>query len=97
MLAVDPARHNGRLGRQILEYTEDYARRRWGIKRMELDAVGTRKELIEWYERRGYVRTGGANPFPYGEGRDVSFLREGLDFKILGKDFDGPVVAGAAE
>lgn len=97
MLAVDPSHHNSGLGRQVLAYAEDYSRQRWGINRMELDAVGTRKELIEWYERRGYQRTGEATPFPYGEGRDTSILRDDLDFKILGKDLHATAIVAINE
>ena len=38
-----------------------------GATVMEMTVIDARTDLIAWYERRGYVRTGETRPFPYGE------------------------------
>jgi hypothetical protein len=50
-----------------------------------MTVVQVRESLIEWYERRGYRRTGDIEPFPY----DASVgtpLRDDLHFVVLEKD-----------
>ena len=42
-----------------------------------------RGELIAWYERRGYVRTGELAPFPYGDERFGIPRRADLAFELL--------------
>lgn len=87
MLAVDVGRQRRGLGARVLAWAEDYARQQWGSARLEFDAVNTRAELIAWYMRKGYTRTGETSPFPYefhGEWEGV--LRGDLCFVNLGKD-----------
>lgn len=64
MLTVDPRRQAGGLGRRIVAAAERLARERFGASRMELTVVSVRAELIAYYERRGYRRTGESRPFP---------------------------------
>lgn len=64
MLAVDQRWQQGGLGRQVLAYAEQYCQRTWGVTRLGLDALSTRQELISWYLRRGYLKTGEMKPFP---------------------------------
>lgn len=66
MLTVMPPLQAGGIGRILLEGAENFARERWGARRMILGVIQLREELIAWYERRGYVRTGETKPFPYG-------------------------------
>lgn len=63
LLAVEPTGQAQGLGRTMIAAAEDHARR-LGATRMEMTVVDTRAALIAWYERRGYVRTGEARPFP---------------------------------
>ena len=44
-----------------------------------------RDELIAFYERRGYVRTGIKKPFPYGDERFGIPKRDDLRFEVLEK------------
>lgn len=78
-LAVSPERHRGGLGRRILANAEDYCRREFGAERLGLDALCTRKALISWYERQGYVKTGEVTPFP-AEKSDGRGLQQDLYF-----------------
>lgn len=64
LLCVSPALQAGGLGRALVTEVEQFAVRAFGAKVMELIVLDVRAELIAWYERRGYVRTGELRPFP---------------------------------
>lgn len=64
MFAVDPTKQAGGIGRQVLAYAEQFAKQVFGVKKMEMSVIGVRKELIGWYERRGYSDTGVRGDFP---------------------------------
>jgi Acetyltransferases len=64
MLTVDPRRQAGGLGRALITAAETWATEHWGARIMELSVVSVRAELIAYYERRGYRRTGETRPFP---------------------------------
>ena len=83
-LAVDPNQHRGGVGGQILTHGEEYCRRVWGLENLGLNALVTRKELIAWYIRRGYVKTGETSPFPYEHFKERD-LPEGLCFVEMEK------------
>ena len=78
LLTVDPARQAGGLGKQLLAAAEDQARTVFAANRIEMTVIAQRGELIAWYERRGYGRTGERRPFPV-DGRDD------LEFVVLEK------------
>jgi ribosomal protein S18 acetylase RimI-like enzyme len=83
MFAVDPARQNGGLGRQLLTQAECHARDVWQCAAMHMKVIDARGELIAWYERRGYRRTGEHSPFPYGDERVGIPLRDDLRFELM--------------
>jgi hypothetical protein len=56
---------------------------------MEMTVIVQREELIAWYERRGYRRTGSYKPFPYGQERFGIPRREDLRFEVLVKELAG--------
>jgi ribosomal protein S18 acetylase RimI-like enzyme len=62
-LAVAPAAQGQRVGRQLLTAAEDYARQH-GCTRIKISVLSARPELLAWYERHGYQRTGQSEPFP---------------------------------
>lgn len=64
MLTVRPGLQGAGLGRRVMEAAEDFARRTWGARRMRMTVIDRRHELIAYYERRGYRRTGESIPFP---------------------------------
>jgi ribosomal protein S18 acetylase RimI-like enzyme len=64
MLCVDPALQAEGLGRALLADAEDMAAEVFGTTVMEMTVIEARPELIAYYERRGYVRTGETRPFP---------------------------------
>ncbi|MFN3469489.1 MAG: GNAT family N-acetyltransferase [Novosphingobium sp.] len=69
MLCVDPALQAAGLGRALVADAEDMAAEEFGASVMEMTVIAIREELIAWYERLGYVRTGETRPFPNGEDR----------------------------
>lgn len=85
MFAVDPARQGGGLGRQVLAEAERLAREEWGAAEMHMTVISVREDLIAWYVRRGYVRTGRTSPFPYGDERFGLPKRDDLEFELLVK------------
>ncbi|KAJ0110257.1 gnat family [Diaporthe amygdali] len=85
MLAVDQNHQRGGLGRQVLAYAEDYCQRTWGIKRLGLNALSTRQELISWYMRCGFQKTGETSAFPRDRFAGLA-LPEDLCFVELEKD-----------
>ena len=52
--------------------------------------IDVREELIAFYERRGYRRTGLTKPFPYGDARFGLPKREDLRFEVLEKSLSEP-------
>lgn len=92
LLAIRPDRQATGLGRRMLEASEAYAAAH-GATRMRLSVVNARAELIAWYERRGYGRTGEIDPYPYGDDRFGRPLRDDLAFVILSKPVGGAAVA----
>ncbi|MFC8720066.1 GNAT family N-acetyltransferase [Kitasatospora sp. NPDC057198] len=85
MFSVSPAIQGGGLGRQVLARAEEWARAAWGATTMEMTVIEQRADLIAWYERRGFARTGGFEPFPYGDERFGVPLRPDLRFVKLAK------------
>ncbi|MFJ5925030.1 GNAT family N-acetyltransferase [Kitasatospora sp. NPDC092948] len=85
MFSVSPTAQGGGLGRQVMARAEEWARAAWGVTAMEMTVIEQRAELIAWYERRGYTRTGVFEPFPYGDERFGVPLRPDLRFEKLVK------------
>ncbi|HEY8481947.1 MAG TPA: GNAT family N-acetyltransferase [Spirillospora sp.] len=85
MFAVDPNLQGGGLGKRVLAEAERVAREEWGAAEMRMTVITLREELIAWYVRRGYVRTGQKKPFPYGDERYGLPKRDDLEFEVLAK------------
>lgn len=86
MLTLQPTLQSSGMGRALLAAAETFVRDRWATTRMTMSVIEQRVELIAWYERRGYSRTGETAPFPYGDRRFGEPKRADLRFVILGKD-----------
>jgi ribosomal protein S18 acetylase RimI-like enzyme len=87
MFAVSPALQGSGLGKQIIAQAEHIARTEWGVREMHMTVISVREELIAFYERRGYRRTGKLTPFPYGNERVGRPQRDDLAFELLVKEF----------
>lgn len=85
MFAVRPGSQGGGLGRSVLAEAERLARDEWDATEMHMTVISAREELIAWYVRRGYVRTGRTSPFPYGDERFGLPKQDDLEFELLTK------------
>jgi ribosomal protein S18 acetylase RimI-like enzyme len=86
MFAVSPALQGAGLGKVIIAEAERTARATWGATEMHMTVISVRDDLIAWYERRGYRRTGQMTPFPYGDERFGIPQRDDLQFELLVKE-----------
>ena len=89
MFAVTPGRQGGGLGKRMLAEAERVARDDWQLPVMRMSVIDLRAELIAYYARRGYARTGIYKPFPYGDERCGLPRRPDLRFEILEKPLVG--------
>ena len=85
MFSVRPTLQGGGVGKQMLAEGERLARAEWNCTKMEMTVISIRDELVAWYERRGYHRTGVFKPFPYGDARFGIPKRDDLRFELLEK------------
>ncbi len=85
MFSVNPTEQGSGIGRAMLAEGERMARDEWHCRDMQMTVISIRDELIAWYERRGYRRTGIFKPFPYGDARFGLPKRDDLRFELLCK------------
>ena len=86
MFSVRPDGQGSGTGRALLVEAERVAREEWHANAMRMSVIDVRAELIAWYERRGYRRTGEYKPFPYGDPRFGIPKRDDLRFEWLVKE-----------
>jgi ribosomal protein S18 acetylase RimI-like enzyme len=85
MFTIKPALQGQGLGTQFLATAEATAQQRWQAATITMSVITLRHELIAYYERRGYRRTGRLEAFP----RDPRFglpKVASLEFEYLEKD-----------
>ena len=87
MFAVRPDLQGAGLGNALLLEAERVVRDEWMLPALRMTVIDVREELIAWYERRGYRRTGIRKPFPYGDTRFGVPRRDDLRFEVLEKPF----------
>lgn len=85
MFAVRPDLQGAGLGKMVLAEAERFVRAEWAAPAMHMTVITQRADLIAWYVRRGYVRTGTTSPFPYGDERFGVPQRPDLAFELLVK------------
>jgi N-acetylglutamate synthase-like GNAT family acetyltransferase len=68
MLTVIPRLQNSGYGKLLLKRVDEIARE-IGLKKIRMTVINTRKELIEFYERRGFKWNGNTQPFPENDPR----------------------------
>ena len=85
MFAVVPTLQGGGVGKAMLAEAERIARDDWQLPVMRMTVIDIREELIAFYQRRGYHRTGVLKSFPYGDERFGIPTRDDLRFEVLEK------------
>ena len=86
MFSVRPHGQASGLGSTVLREAERVVREDWHRPRMMMWVLEPRTELIAWYERRGYARTGDSVDFPYDESATAGPMHPGMRFIVLAKD-----------
>lgn len=64
LLCIEPTRQGEQLGRKLIAAAESHARDVIGCHMIEMTVIEQRRELIAYYERRGWQITGERRPFP---------------------------------
>lgn len=88
MFCVRPGIQGRGLGRRVLADAERAARDHWQASELRMTVIRQRTDLIGWYERLGYARTGETIPFPYGDERFGRPTRPDLEFVVLAKKLE---------
>ena len=86
MFVVRPTLQGGGIGKQFIQTAEDIVKEEWNSTKMTMSVITLREELIAYYERRGYRRTGEILPFPKNIANGIPRV-EKLEFEMLEKDF----------
>ncbi len=66
MFSVSPLAQGIGIGKKMLAAADDYARDH-NCSSIYMTVISVREELIAWYERNGYEKTGKVLPFPVDE------------------------------
>ena len=85
MFSVQPGLQGGGIGKALLAEAERIVVGEWKLAAMRMTVIDVRDELIAFYQRRGYRRTGIFKPFPYGDERFGLPRRDDLRFEVLEK------------
>ncbi len=85
MLSVDSQQQGAGTGKRLMVYSEDFAKNKLYCTKMEMTVIGQRKELIEFYKRRGYEVSGETREFPKLDPRFGLPKRDDLYFEVLVK------------
>lgn len=89
MFSVRPDSQARGIGSRMIVEAERLVREDLALPLMRMTVIDVREELIGYYARRGYRRTGITRPFPYGDTRFGVPLRDDLRFEVLEKHLDG--------
>jgi N-acetylglutamate synthase-like GNAT family acetyltransferase len=85
MLATHPQFQERGYGKLMLVYAENYAREALSINKFVMTVITERTELVSFYLRRGYIRTGKIEEYPVSAGVGIPKV-SGLTLEILEKD-----------
>lgn len=87
MLAVAPQHQARGLGKRMLDGAEKFAFDNFGTAAFRIVVLSPRMELIDFYERRGYRRTGQTMDYPSSAGFGEPLMK-GLRVEVLVKQTD---------
>ncbi len=83
MLTVSPELQGGGVGKKLMQAAEDFARNAQ-LDKISMTVISVRKELIAYYERRGYKSTGETKPFPMHDPK-FGLPKQFLEFIVMEK------------
>ena len=84
MFVVRPDLQGSGIGKQLLTYAEGYVKQHWAVTALVMHVITLRHELIAFYERRGYRKTGVLKTFPVNPEMWQAKL-SGLQLEVLQK------------
>jgi len=84
MLVIQPVLQGRGLGKRFIQEAEGLALASWEATKIQIQVITFRHELIAYYERLGYLRTGETRTFPTDPRFGIPKVR-GLEFEILEK------------
>ncbi|MFZ6753845.1 GNAT family N-acetyltransferase [Undibacterium sp. Dicai25W] len=84
MFVVRPNLQGNGIGKHFMQTAEQHAHKLWGINKIWMTVISVREELIAYYQRRGYLRTGRFKPFPKDNGKE-QMLVDNLQFEEMEK------------
>jgi ribosomal protein S18 acetylase RimI-like enzyme len=82
VLSVWPERQGHGIGKHLLAAAIDHATKN-NCSNIHITVISARPELIAWYERHGYQRTGEIQPFHHGE--KFGIQKQPLELVVLEK------------
>ncbi len=83
MLTVNPDLQGSGIGRQLLQAAEAYVKKEQGTS-ISMTVISVRHELIAWYEKYGYGKTGETKPFP--DNPTFGIPKQPLEFVVMKKN-----------
>lgn len=85
MLVVKPGLQSRGIGKQIMQAAEATSGKTWHARTITMAVISVRHELIAFYERRGYRRTGRKKPFVADDTHGFP-KSQPIEFEVLEKD-----------
>lgn len=82
MLTVSPLEQGRGIGKKLLAAAEEYGRI-LGLVAIIITVITTRDELLAWYERHGYQKTGEIRPLPNDERFGIA--RQPIELYVMEK------------
>lgn len=83
MLCVSPEAQAKGIGKQMMKAATEYARSQ-SCRSIFMKVISVRRELVAWYEKQGYKKTGEKEPFP--DDNRFGTPTQPLEFIILEKE-----------
>lgn len=85
MLSVSPTAQGAGIGKRLMAAGMEHARRQ-ECTAVRITVISVREELIAWYERQGFRRTGEVLPFHAGD--RFGTLKTPLELAVLEKELE---------
>ena len=83
MFSVSPSAQGQGIGKKLLAAADDHAILE-GCSSIFMTVITIREELIAWYEKHGYIKTGKVLPFPVNERHGIP--KQPLEMMVLEKN-----------